>query len=181
MRRRLFDKFMLATGMAVAMLFAGAAQADTYFTGTGTMCFADFTGAVELPTGATAGLVFFFEVQTDDPDKRLDGWQINFETHDLNKKGRGIVMGHLELHPSDGSGNVFTDIYRFKATQPFSSYYIDNAGNVIAEYGVSGGVEVYTCPTELPDVCNGYVCVPLNPSVPGFGFESTITGTIYDP
>ena len=107
MRRRLFDKFMLATGMAVAMLFAGAAQADTPFTGTGTMCWVDHSGAVELPDGAVTGLVYFFLVETNEGDGPINGWQINHETHDLNKSGRGTVMGHIELYSAD---DVFTDI-----------------------------------------------------------------------
>jgi hypothetical protein len=177
-------KSRLATGLAATMLLAGVTQveAETTFTGTGTLCWLDPTGAVELPSGPTAGLVFFFKVESDDPDSRIDGWQVNHETHDLKKNGRGTIMGHLEMYPTDYDGSVFTSNYAFKNTAPsFSTYYFGSGGGLdrlVVEYEVRGGTEVNTCGLVPPAVCDGYTCIQLGPD--GYGVQSTLTGTIYD-
>lgn len=183
MRRSLFEKFILVMGMAVAMLFAGAGQAVTAFTGTGTLCWIDPTAAVELPSGPIAGLVFFFKVETT--DDRLTGWQINHETHDVKKNDRGTVMGHLELYPEDYAPSILTGIYAFKNTAPsFSSYYLGTGGDLdglVVEYEVSDDREVSTCPEVPGPECDGYMCFPLDPGAPpGFGVETNVSGTIYD-
>lgn len=178
MKNKLFGKFMFAASLAATVMLAGVAQADTYFSGTGKLCWVDDTGAVELPDGATTGLISFFLVKTNEGDGVINGWQVNHETHDVNKNGRGTVMGHLELYSNAG---VFTDIYSFKTNKPFTSYYIDRAeGRLVAEYTVSGGAVVFDCPEEVPEECIDYKCSPLDPDVPGLGYQSDITGIIYE-
>ena len=185
MKGGLMFKSRLATGLAATMLLAGVTQvaAETAFTGTGTLCWVDPTGAVVLPSGPTAGLVFFFKVESDDPDSRIDGWQVNHETWDLKKNGKGTVMGHLEMYPTDYDGSVFRSNYAFKTTaSSFSSYYLGSGGDLdglVVEYEVSGGALVM-CDAEPPAVCNGYTCVTPPDLPPGYGVESTFTGTIYD-
>ena len=101
----------------------------------------------------------------------INGLQINHETHDLNKNGRGTIKGHLELH-SDDEGVCF------KTLRPITGDYIDRAeGRLVAEYTSSGGVEVDDCPAQPLGGCpEGYVCQGFPENA---GWEMDLNGTYY--